>query len=143
MKNIPDICQTSTESRNIVFVENNRRIKFVNDSGRCYLKIKVDGCVITGMTPRCDDALCSEDGFEEHYIELKGTDIRHAIEQLKTTIERIGEHNENRHAYVICSNVAPQINTMIQKAKSEFEKKYKSTLLVKSRQAEVSLPGVK
>ena len=51
--------------------------------------MKVDGCAIkTGQ--KCDDLLISQDEHEEHFVELKGVDIMHAIDQLEQTILKIG-----------------------------------------------------
>lgn len=72
-------------------------------------------------------------------MELKGVDVMHAIEQLEATIVRLGEFDDNRHAYVICTNVAPAFTTLIQKKQALFKKKYKSELVIKEKQLTVSL----
>ena len=76
---------------------------------------------------------------EERYIELKGSDIPHAIVQLRTTILKLGEHDGNRHSYVVCTKVAPRITTAIQKAKVEFRKRLKSDLQIKETPLDVQL----
>ena len=63
-------------------------------------KVKVDGCAIkTGQ--KCDDLLISQDEHEEHFVELKGVDIMHTIDQLEQTILKIGEFDDNRPS-VVC-----------------------------------------
>jgi len=103
-----------------------------------YKRVQVDGCAIVDGV-KCDNMLCSYDEHEEYFVELKGSDIAHAIDQLRTTIIRLGEFDENRHAYVVCTKVAPQLTTLIQKAKIEFRRKFKSELLVKVSHADISL----
>ena len=49
----------------------------------------------------------------ERFVELKGSDVSHAIEQLRTTIQKIGGHDGIRYAYIVCTKVAPNINTKI------------------------------
>lgn len=83
--------------------------------------------------------LCSTDEQDERYIELKGSDISHAIKQLRSTIIQLGGSPNNRHSYIICTKVAPMITTTIQKAKIEFKKKYNSDLTVQEGVLDVYL----
>lgn len=72
-------------------------------------------------------------------MELKGSDVIHAIDQLRTTILTIGEHDDKRHCYVVCTKVAPRITSLIQKAKMEFKRRFNAELEVKSTPLEVRL----
>ena len=83
--------------------------------------------------------LCSADEREEHYVELKGSDVPHAIDQLRQTIIKLGEYDDKRRSYVVCTKVAPKISTLIQRAKAEFRKKYNSDLQIKETPLEVIL----
>lgn len=138
MRNVDDACVQITRDRNIRFEENRRKIVFANPDQQVYKKVQVDGCAIT-QGERCDNLLTSDDEREERFVELKGTDVMHAIDQLERTIREIGEYNDDRHAYVICTNVAPAFNTQIQKKKKFFKERYKSELVVKEKQHVVSL----
>ena len=100
--------------------------------------VAVDGCALTEGV-KCDNLLCSADEQEERYVELKGQNIKHAIEQLATTIVKLGEFNSRRYAYVSCTKVAPQIRTDIQAALLRFKKDFNATLLVKTSPIEVNL----
>lgn len=138
MKNVDKACICSTKDSQIKFEENKRKIIFLNPSNHRYKKVKVDGCAIkTGQ--KCDDLLISQDEHEEHFVELKGVDIMHAIDQLEQTILKIGEFDDNRHSYIICTNVAPAYTTTIQKKQNYFRQKYKSELLIKEKQWTVKL----
>lgn len=86
-----------------------------------------------------DYLLTSFDEHEERYVELKGTDIMHAIDQLEESIKKIGEYDDNRHSYIICTNVAPAYNTRVQAKQKLFKQKYKSSLLIKEKQLIVKL----
>lgn len=138
MRNIPDICIKETTDSIIKFQERRSIIKFSNQQRRVYKRVKVDGCALL-EGEKCDCMLCSADEHEERYIELKGSDIPHAIEQLRTTIQKIGEYKEKRHSYVVCTKVAPQITTLIQKAKVEFRNKFKSELQIKEMPVSIAL----
>lgn len=52
---------------------------------------------------------------------------------------RLGEFDDNRHAYVISTNVAPAYTTKIQQKALYFKKNYHSELLVREKQLEVVL----
>lgn len=138
MKNKVDTCITPTTDSQIKFEENKRKIIFLNPDRQPYQKVLVDSCTIKDGI-RCDDLLLSEDEHEERYVELKGTDVMHAIDQLEATIVRLGEFEDNRHSYVISTNVAPAYNTKIQKKQTYFKNKYKSELVIKEKQLNVSL----
>lgn len=95
MKNVDKACICSTKDSQIKFEENKRKIIFLNPSNHRYKKVKVDGCAIkTGQ--KCDDLLISQDEHEEHFVELKGVDIMHAIDQLEQTILKIGEFDDKQ-----------------------------------------------
>ncbi len=138
MRNVPTACVTETTDSVIRFGEKRSVIRFHNSMRLLYKRVQVDGCAIVDGV-KCDNMLCSYDEHEEYFVELKGSDIAHAIDQLRTTIIRLGEFDENRHAYVVCTKVAPQLTTLIQKAKIEFRRKFKSELLVKASHADISL----
>lgn len=134
MRNVNATCITETQESQIKFEENRRKIIFLNPSKLQYLKVKVDGCAIRDNSIRCDYLLVSNDEREERYVELKGTDVMHAIDQIEATIKRIGESTDNRHSYVICTGVAPHCTTRIQIKQILFRNKYKSKLLIKEKE---------
>ena len=138
MRNVPDSCVRTTTDSIIKFQELRSIIRFHNSQRSLYKKIKVDGGALHEGA-KCDNMLCSADEHEERYIELKGSDIPHAIVQLRTTILKLGEHDGNRHSYVVCTKVAPRITTAIQKAKVEFRKRRKSDLQIKETPLDVQL----
>ena len=136
MRNVPDICISETTDSIIRFQEKRSVIRFHNPERHTYKRIQVDGCAIHDGE-KCDNMLCSADECEERYVELKGSDIPHAIEQLRATITRLGEFDNKRHAYVVCTKVAPQITTTIQRAKVEFLRRFKSELIIKETPVEI------
>ncbi len=138
MRNVPDSCVRKTTDSIIKFQELRSIIRFRNSQRSLYKKVKVDGGALHEGA-KCDNMLCSADEHEERYIELKGSDIPHAIVQLRTTILKLGEHDGNRHSYVVCTKVAPRITTAIQKAKVEFRKRLKSDLQIKETPLDVQL----
>lgn len=138
MRHVDDCCVVLTKDSIIKFEENRRKISFLNPFAVMYKKVMVDGCAIKeGL--KCDNLLTSGDEREEYFVELKGTDVIHAIAQLEETIKKIGEYDCNRHSYVICTNVAPAYNTSVQAKQKLFKKQFNSELVIKEKQHTVTL----
>ncbi len=126
---IKDFCAEKIKDKKIVCEENKRKITFVNPAGIVVEKITVDGCQLTDGV-RCDFLVRYDKN--EHFIELKGSDINHAFEQLSRTITLLGENNcKKRNCYVISSR-SPLSATEIQIWRVKFRKKYHSDLIVKN-----------
>lgn len=138
MRNKVDACVLEVNDSQIKFEENNRKIIFLNPKRYPYKRVDVGGCTIAKGI-RCDKLLLSLDECEERFVELKGTDVIHAIDQLEATINQLGEHENNRHSYVICTNVAPAIESRIQIKMKLFKSRYNSELKIQSKQLSVSL----
>lgn len=138
MRNVPGICVKDCADANIVFEQNRRRVCFYNPNRQICKCVQVDGCAIT-VGIRCDNMLTSHDERCEYFVELKGTDVKHAIEQLRVSIQTLGEFTDNRSAYVVSTNVAPALTTTIQRAKRDFRTKLQAELIVKEKQADIRL----
>lgn len=100
-------------------------------------RICVDGCVITDG-PKCDFMLVTPEG-DEHYVELKGTDVEWAITQLETTIKTLHDDNAAVMAHVVCRSQPPSSRTAVQIAKKRFLKKWRAPLTITERRQEVTL----
>ena len=76
--------------------EQGRQHRAVN-SDRCFVThYQIDGAVIrTGL--RCDYLLINEDKSDAYLIELKGTDIVHAVDQLEVTAQTLKQALQNYH----------------------------------------------
>lgn len=138
MRNKVEACIRETTDSQIKFEENRRKVIFQNPQRRAYKCVDVDGCTIRDGI-KCDKLLLSAGEHEERYVELKGTDVMHAIDQLEETIKRLGEYDDDRHAYVVSTNVAPAIDTKRQAKIKYFKEKYHSELKIQGRQLTISL----
>ncbi len=140
MRNVSNTCVAPTQDPIIQFVENKRTMRFLNPMRDLFKRVQVDGCAITiGM--RCDNLLVSADEQREFFVELKGVDVPKAIEQLRTTIMALGEYANDRHAFIVSTNVAPSYTSTIQKAQKEFRRKFNAELCVKEIIMEHKLNG--
>ena len=78
--------------KKIVLQENKSKITFLNSNQDKILTIKVDGCAIgDNETLRGDYALMPSDEVGI-YVELNGSDIVHAVEQIKSTIRLLSDN---------------------------------------------------
>lgn len=77
-------CTEVTRHSKIVFEENKSKVTFINDKKEIVVKAVVDGCLINDGSIRCDNLL--QHNEKNWYVELKGTDIEHALKQIANSI---------------------------------------------------------
>jgi hypothetical protein len=126
---IPKVCVKRTTVSQIKFEENRSRIVFINDKRRQYECVRIDGCVITSNELRCDDLLSGRGDWDnespvilDYFIELKGSDVAHALEQLLSTVSRFyGKSHDgvDVQAFAVCSAI-PKETTQVQRLKKQF-----------------------
>ena len=124
-------CEEVLTHPKIKLEEQSSKLIFLNKENKMIRKIRIDGCLITSGI-RCDYLVIPESGVE-HYVELKGTDVKHAINQIKTTIQTIhkGQNNQKKECFIITTS-CPLTSTEILKFKKEFNTKLNSSLIVKN-----------
>ncbi|WP_287298101.1 hypothetical protein [Moorena sp. SIO2C4] len=130
MKRFPD-CEEYKDDNKIVLKENNSKLTFRNPKRDKILLITVDGCAISDdENKRCDYALVCSNGVEI-YVELKGSKIKHAFEQIESTIKLLSDNPQTikKWCFVVSTRV-PKLTTNIQNIKSKFKNKYNATLIV-------------
>ena len=139
MKSLPE-CEEYSCDPKIVLKENKSKINFLNPNQDKILTIKVDGCVISdNETLRCDYALMPSDEVEI-YVELKGSDIVHAVEQIKSTIRLLSDNPQKikKLCFVVSTSV-PAYTTTIQKLKLQFKNNFNASFYIKNIQDEYDL----
>ena len=134
-------CEKIRKDSKIVITDpgsRNNRSKFrLKNSKKLDVRvIQVDDCVIK-QGIRCDylviipDNKKSSDG-SEIYIELKGSDVKHAVEQLATTIKKLTDNMSASKLCFIASTRCPINSTQIQNIKNKFKQRYKAKLTIKN-----------
>ena len=124
-------------TKKIVLQEKKSKITFLNQNQDKILIIKVDGCAIgDNETLRCDCALMPSDEVEI-YVELKGSDIVHAVEQIKSTIRLLSDNPQKikKLCFVVSTRV-PKQTTNIQQLQSQFKKNFNASFRAKNIQYE-------
>ncbi len=123
-------CTELTRNKIIVFAEKRSKLTVINPAKIEVLKVKVDDCELTEGR-RCDYMFVARD--LEHYVELKGQDIRYAIDQITETIHKLSkvEKRTRKMAFVITAR-SPLTGASIQNLRLKFKKHYGSDLIVKN-----------
>ena len=129
--------------RSIVFSANRKRIEFLNPLQKTVRKIDLDQENLPStFGPRCDGIIvCNEClNQHEHYVELKGSHVNHAITQLTNSLQKLSfnPRTQSKSCYIICSRV-PKTGTDIQNNRLTFSRNYNSQLTIKTHSMRVDL----
>lgn len=130
MRKMKQKCIDKNTNKVIVFKENRSKLTIINKDQEKVCKIIVDGCQITSGL-RCDFMLTTKN--LEFFIELKGQDINHALEQIKTTISKLSKNakKQKKKTFIICTR-SPLSSASIQNIRIQLRKNYNSDLIIKS-----------
>lgn len=131
MPNLIMNCRTSSNRKIFVYEEKRSKLILENTNQIDSISVKVDGCEINDGSIRCDFLHIANE--IEYFIELKGQDLEHALEQIKSTITKLSSNPKTgkKVSYIICTR-SPMSSSKIQNHKLEFRKKYNSRLEIKS-----------
>lgn len=124
-------CEQITQQPILVLEESRSKMIFSNSARKGLRKVKVDGCLqIKGI--KCDYLVISETAVE-HFVELKGADVRHATAQLEATIQITSSNPKNgkKHCFIV-STRCPLLTPEIQNLKARFKKLFNSSLTIKN-----------
>lgn len=123
-------CTTQTKQKIITFSEKRSTLILNNTNQVEVTCIVVDGCEITSGI-RCDHLMLAKE--IEHFIELKGQDLMHAIEQLIASIKALSSNaaRQPKISYIICTR-SPLNSAQIQNLQVQFRKNFNSQLIIKS-----------
>lgn len=130
-----DQCVTRSSKPVFVFVDAKSRVEIKNPDRVEAIEIQVDGCEITDGL-RCDYLLLIKN--LELFIELKGSDVRHAFKQLEASMQQLGDVQRTTRCYVACTR-SPLCSTEIQHYQKQFRKDFRAELIIKSSPISVSV----
>ncbi|MBP3194303.1 MAG: hypothetical protein J6M05_01355 [Cardiobacteriaceae bacterium] len=121
----------------IISCKENKRVLFFNCNSRVFCKIHLDDKTnnqILNNIPRCDYIIVSKD-LEDIalFIELKGSNTNHALEQIEQSINTFGKCINKKYAAIVCSKIYPKFNSRTQ----QFIKKNNTQLFIKEKQLEL------
>lgn len=123
-------------------LKENRSCIYVSTQRDCRC-IKVDGNLDDEITPnRCDYCIQDYKNGDCLFVELKGSDWRHAVTQIETTVKWFKKEImpfSAKDAYIVMSAPRPPANdTVLQKEKISFRKKHGCVLNIKKPNQTVS-----
>jgi nitrogenase subunit NifH len=128
-----DSCITTVTDKILVFSENKSEFRIENDNQRKIEKHKVDDCLIKGNEfLKCDWLAVDVETKKEVYIELKGEGVKHAVNQILSSVEKLTKDKKSKKlGYVICTR-SPLNSTEIQTLTKQVGKQF--ILRVKTKQ---------
>jgi len=130
-------CITPTTDSKIKVEESGRSAVFINNERKQFFKIRIDGCEVkTGIRA---DYVVRKNGVGQVIIELKGTDIAHAAQQIMSTAQYLisqKEEHKKTAGLIVCRQVPSGANTQLQKDKNACARKYNMPLHVVAKNEE-------
>lgn len=122
-------CIVPTQNPILTFEEQKSIFQVVNKGRRPLERHQVDGCLIVDGV-KCDWLLVDTTSGREIYIELKGSDIKHAVNQICATVNALTKNSaEVKLGYVICTK-CPLDSTAVQRLKKSVLMSHKLKLKV-------------
>ncbi|WP_175735977.1 hypothetical protein [Burkholderia ambifaria] len=119
------LCVTVTRAKKIKVTEAKSRTAIILNPGETEFNVvRFDGCAVTNEIAA--DFVVTKQKFGDLVIELKGKDVKHAIEQITATASylRANEVAEGRVGGVIVCKEYPKTTTTIQVLKMGLKKKF-------------------
>lgn len=135
------MCTRITRDKLVAVSENGKSFVLDNKNLDQVAVVSVDGCAITEGV-RCD-YLYGLEVAGEIFVELKGSDIRHAVNQISRSVSLLSEQNHSRRVGVIVASRVPKMDTSTQLAMAKVRGSVVRRLIVRSGpRLQMSVPDV-
>lgn len=120
-------CEETVSDPKIVLKEKGSSITFLNPDRNPVRKIRIDDCHIR-EGKRCDYLLINQAELD-HFVELKGSDTSHAVEQIVATATAIPRALGQSECFgVIVSRKNPLAASNVQQEKKKLRKNHRIIL---------------
>ena len=113
MSPLPAECVERHSKKQFVVKENQSKVVFENAKRHKVDEIKVDGCAIVDG-PRCDWLINVDKTQQSVFVELKGSNVPHAVEQLTHAHDGLCEIRKPNVTWIISSQRCPLTSTEVQ-----------------------------
>jgi hypothetical protein len=119
-------CSETVNHSRVKVEENSSKAVFLNPERVLYKITEIDGCVVKNGI-RCDKVV-SEVGSISVLVELKGSDVSHACEQLFASANdrAVQDHLEGKLGFLVVCTRYPRFDSYVAKAKQMAAKRYKA-----------------
>lgn len=123
-------CKKYITDKFIVLRERQSKITFVNKKMDRIIKIDIKNCQLKNEEgKKCDYLLLKNN--RETFVELKGKDIKKALEQLGVSIEKVSENpKKSDKSAIVVHSKNPYSATKIKEYKRIFKLKFNASLTV-------------
>lgn len=119
-------CLISFDDRKKISISENRKKYLLHNDLRNNMAVfHVDGAMVQDKnTIKCDNLVLDTTGMKAIFVELKGTDLAHALQQINQTIDMMRDDISNctKYARIVTSN---RTNVPNIRANPEYIKLYK------------------
>ena len=126
------VCTTNSK----IASENGKRFEI--ESNERFTRVKIDDCLINSqVVEKCDFGFVRHANDDFYFVELKGSDIEKALNQIISTINYFNNNfiiiPKNQRLGFIVSSKVPSGGTDIKKLKQVFAKHHGKILEIKNR----------
>lgn len=124
-------CSEDVFSSKVSVAEKATKATFRNPDKKKITKTQVDGCLVKGSVA-CDWFIVRDD-CDGVVLELKGSDVAHALDQIEATFDFLRQNDRltiRSAGLVVCVKCSqhPAFNSKVQRAKERLRKKYSAPL---------------
>jgi len=129
-----DQCTELSSHKRLVLAEKASKVTILNRHERLLVKIEVDGCVFTDRDQerRCDYLVNSADLDTSIFVELKGSDVGAAYDQLRASHDRLADCRKSRVTWIVSTRRCTELSANIQNRKDKAMKEHRAFLVVKN-----------
>ncbi|WP_428309114.1 hypothetical protein [Hydrocarboniphaga sp.] len=135
-------CFSVTKATKIKVEENGRKATFLNERRLEFIRTQMDGCLVKNQTAA--DWVVSRRSVADVIVELKGKDVKHAIDQILASaiyLTEKGLRNGKLAGLVVCRQY-PRFDTTIQRGQMQFAKIYKGPIRIESKNKEYNFDEI-
>jgi hypothetical protein len=119
--------------------ENGRTIRINNPKRKKAIHVRVDDCLFRNEEKKCD---CMYEILEEnkisrvYYVEFKGRDFEHGVEQLMATICLLRKRHKDvvEKKAILVGRGIPRVQTSVQRIKARFLREFGTVFCPKTNQ---------
>lgn len=124
-------CTTAHKKPKFTLAEKGSRVEFANPNTHPVDEITVDDCVIKAGL-RCDYLVNVETTATSVLVELKGSDVAHALEQLEASHTQLEAQLHAKRVWIVSAQRCPLASSEIQNHQLRLRKKRAIHLIVKN-----------
>lgn len=123
-------CTSCNENPLISLREKKSSLRIENPNRKKVNIIRIDSCIKSIQdTIKCDYGAYDQNNF--FFIELKGSDIKHGVEQLESSLRIFSSFfSDRKKSCVLCATRIPRASTEPYEIKKKFYSKNKVPLLI-------------